>query len=148
MMGIVVEVVLAVRPRIPVTTHSCTAHVSDGQAAAKAILQAHNKCDALFAILVPSRKFVYLELRHKVTVVKASYHQAQPIFVSCRMLINALINPQPEAATDMQSLAVLRCANTSAKLSLLCPSSNTSVAEVLCEKRNSNPILPAHLEKG
>eukprot|EP00775_Hariotina_reticulata_P008748 gene8748-8928_t len=65
MMGIVVEVVLAVRPRAPITTRSCTAHASDGQAAAKAILQAHNNCDALFAILVPSRKFVYLELRHQ-----------------------------------------------------------------------------------
>jgi len=66
MMGVVTEVVLETRPRIPVSSVGTTRGVKSGAAAVKIVLKAHSKCDALFAILVPDRNYVYLETRTKV----------------------------------------------------------------------------------
>lgn len=68
MMGVVVEVVVEVRPRIPVSTRGFTKGVKSGAAAVRAVLSARANCDALFAILVPDRDYVYLEARRKVCV--------------------------------------------------------------------------------
>jgi hypothetical protein len=66
MMGIVVEVVLEVRPRIPIVTRGFTKKAKSGSGAVKAVQEARAKSDALFAILVPDRNYVYLESRTKV----------------------------------------------------------------------------------
>jgi hypothetical protein len=67
MMGVVVEVVLEVRQRIPVATRGFTKGVKNGAAAVRAVLATRSNCDALFAILVPDRDYVYLEARRKVS---------------------------------------------------------------------------------
>jgi hypothetical protein len=65
-MGIVVEVVLEVRPRIAISSRGFTKAVKAGAAAVEAVMSMRAKCDALFAILVPDRDYIYLETRNKV----------------------------------------------------------------------------------
>jgi hypothetical protein len=66
MMGVVVEAVLEVRPRTPIISRGYTKYTKTGAEAVKAVLKARGGCDALFAILVPDRGYVYLEARTKV----------------------------------------------------------------------------------
>lgn len=66
MMGVVVEVVLEVRPHTPIISRGYTTYTKTGAEAVKAVLKARGRCDALFAILVPDRGYVYLETRTKV----------------------------------------------------------------------------------
>lgn len=66
MMGVVVEVVLEVRPHTPIISRGYTTFTKTGAEAVKAVLKARGRCDALFAILVPDRGYVYLETRTKV----------------------------------------------------------------------------------
>lgn len=67
MMGVVVELVLEVRRRIPIVSVGYTKRVKSGADAVRAVGAARAKCDALFAILVPDRNYVYLETREKVS---------------------------------------------------------------------------------
>lgn len=68
MMGVVVEAVLQVRPRIATTSVSFCVPTNSGAVAVEKILQQYKKCDALFAIMVPDRSYIYMETRKKVGV--------------------------------------------------------------------------------
>lgn len=68
MMGIVVEVVLGVRRRIPISTTAYCVPVKTGQAVASRLAELRTANDAMFAILVPDRSYVYVELRKKVRI--------------------------------------------------------------------------------
>ncbi|KAF8056371.1 hypothetical protein HT031_006370 [Scenedesmus sp. PABB004] len=63
MMGVVVEVVLEARRRVAVTSTSFTLLAADGATAAAKLAKLYAKSDALFAILVPGRNYVYVEQR-------------------------------------------------------------------------------------
>lgn len=66
MMGIVAEVVLCVRPQVVVTSRSFTVPASSGAEAAQQLLSLRVGFDALFAIVVPDRQYIYVETRKKV----------------------------------------------------------------------------------
>lgn len=68
MLGIVLEVVLETRRRIPIISTGNTKTVRTGAEAVAAVIGARAKADALFAILVPDKDYVYLEYRQKVAV--------------------------------------------------------------------------------
>ena len=68
MMGVVVEAVLETRRRVAVTTRAFCVPASSGAKAAAKVAKLRGTTDALFAILVPRRNYVYVETRKKVRV--------------------------------------------------------------------------------
>lgn len=65
-MGVVVEAVLETRRRVAVTTRAFCVPASSGAKAAAKIAKLRDTSDALFAIMVPRRDYVYVETRKKV----------------------------------------------------------------------------------
>lgn len=65
-MGVVVEVVLETRRRVAVTSRSYCTPAKDWQTAIAKLTKARSKFDALFAIMVPDRGYLYMETRKKV----------------------------------------------------------------------------------
>jgi hypothetical protein len=68
MMGVVVEAVLEVRPRLAIITSAYAYLTSSPQLAAAHVVKMQANSDALFAILVPEADYVYIEARNKVCV--------------------------------------------------------------------------------